>query len=62
MALSPRKFRSGRSDRLKLKMCSAPEDQIDAVVMNRIEQQANISLRLHTIAGLVDRSPALFRQ
>jgi len=43
-------------------MCSAPEDQIDAVAMNQIEQQANMSLRLHTIAGLVDRSPALFQQ
>jgi hypothetical protein len=43
-------------------MCSAPEDQIDTVMMQQIEQQANISLRLRTIAGLVDRSPALFRQ
>jgi hypothetical protein len=43
-------------------MCSASEDRIDAVAMNRIEQQANMSPRLHTIAGLVDRSAALFRQ
>jgi hypothetical protein len=43
-------------------MCNAPEDQIDAAAMNQIEQQANISRRLRTIAGLVDRSPALFRQ
>jgi len=43
-------------------MCSALGEQIDAVAMNRIEQQANISLSLHKIAGLVDRSPALFQQ